>query len=269
LAFVLFALTMLLLMAQGASAQGFRLFSMNSLEDGRAWNAVGRLEIAGKAFCTGALIEPNIVLTAAHCLYDSGTGDLVPVEEIQFLAGWRNGRASAYRLVRRAVHHPDYTFADKANAARIRNDVALLELQHPIRNTTIAPFETGESPRVGDELGVVSYAHDRSEAPSLQETCDVLARQQGALIMSCDVDFGASGSPVFRFVDGAPQIVSGVSGKANVSGRKVSLGTSLTEPLALLRAQLSAGNGFKQVSSAHAPATLSSRGSSGAKFVRP
>ncbi|MAE89375.1 MAG: trypsin, partial [Pelagibaca sp.] len=83
---------------------------MQSREDGRPWQAVGRLELAGKAFCTGALIAPDMVLTAAHCLFDAETGARIPADKIQFLAGWRNGRAAAYRRVRRAVAHPSYDF---------------------------------------------------------------------------------------------------------------------------------------------------------------
>lgn len=37
------------------------------------WNAVGRLNVNG-GFCTGALIEPDLVVTAAHCVYVARTG---------------------------------------------------------------------------------------------------------------------------------------------------------------------------------------------------
>ena len=107
----------------------------------------------------------------------------------------------------------------------MRNDIALLQLQRPIRNTTVTPFETDERPRKGAKIGVVSYAHDRSEAPSLQEVCAVMARQEGVLVMSCDVDFGSSGAPVFSFEGGSPRIVSVISAKAEVSGERVSLGS--------------------------------------------
>lgn len=256
-------LSVFLMLSPAAWAQGLNLFSMDSIEKGRQWEAVGRLEIAGRAFCTGALIAPDLVLTAAHCLYDSKTNDLVPIEDIQFLAGWRNGRAAAYRYVKKGVHLPEYTYSGQPGPDRVRNDIALLKLQHPIRNTTVQPFETDARPEPGDDIGVVSYAHDRSEAPSLQEMCQVITRQEGMLVMSCEVDFGASGSPVFSFVSGQPRIVSVVSSKAEAQGQKISLGTALQEPLQKLRILISDDQTFRSVEQA------SSRMNTSAKFVKP
>ena len=65
--------------------------------------------------------------------------------------------------------HPDYIFDGIVSSERVRNDLALLELDRPINNTTVTPFGTAARPRKGDQVGVVSYAKDRSEAPSLQK----------------------------------------------------------------------------------------------------
>lgn len=264
-------LGMLSVLATAAVGQGVGLQRLDSLDDARKWEAVGRLDVDGKGFCTGALIAPRLVLTAAHCLFDSQTKQRIDHSKVQFLAGWRNGRAGAYRDVRRAVVHPDYVFDGDVSSERVRNDLALLELQRPIRNTTIQPFETAARPRPGDAVGVVSYARDRSEAPSLQEVCKVLAQQDGVLVTDCSVNFGSSGAPIFRFSEDAAEIVSVVSAKAEVEGKNVSLGTSLGATLELLRAELVAGKGVFDNGSARRKRVLVGQigQSTGAKFVKP
>ncbi len=257
----LFLTVMAMCLPMAAIADG-GLFSMGSREDGRAWEAVGRLELAGKAFCTGALIAPDLVLTAAHCLYDAQSGARVPVDRIQFLAGWRSGRAAAYRRARRAVIHPDYVFDASEKTERVRRDLALIELQLPIRNTTIHPFRLAPAPMTGADLSVVSYAHDRSEAPSLQGLCQILAKEHRMLVLSCQVDFGSSGSPVFSFVDGEPRIVSVISAKAQAMGREVSLGAELGDSLDILRQAL-AGDSVRLTLDAGV------RRDTGAKFITP
>lgn len=266
-----FAMLVAACAAQTAVAQDAALRSLENGIDAKAWEAVGRLDINGTGFCTGALITPKLVLTAAHCLFDKTTSRRLDGAKIEFLAGWRNGRAGAYRDVARAVVHPDYIYEAEPNPDRVRNDLALLELSHPIRNTSIRPFKTAARPHTGDLVGVVSYAQDRAEAPALQEQCKVLARQEGVLVTSCSANFGASGAPIFVFDGKEAQIVSVVSAMAEVGGEAVSLGTALDEPLAVLQEGLVAGETLRMGAGSENVRIKvgNSARKTGAKFVKP
>ena len=87
--------------------------------------------------------------------------------------------------------------------------------------------------------------------------------------MSCDVDYGASGSPVFSFDDkGDPRIVSVVSAMAEIHGKKVALGASLDEPLAMMREALANGASLANQTRVEMFSTGQNR-DTGAKFASP
>lgn len=267
----LFFLFLVLILTTEGQSQETNLRSLLTGDDSRGWRAVGRLNIGEDGFCTGSLIADNLVLTAAHCVFDAETGERIPEQDIQFLADWRGGRASAYRGVKRALVHPGFANFEKSFVDRVAYDVAILELDQPIRNGSITPFTTDARPNAGAEVGVVSYALNREESPSLQEVCHVLARQNGSLILSCEVDFGSSGAPIFVIENGQPRIVSVVSAMAKVKDQPVALGTALELPLAELMAMRGQSDG---VFGTPAPVVrrltvTESHSQSGAKFLRP
>lgn len=274
---ILLSLALLLCSAVTAQAQSSGLQALSTGNDARGWEAVGRLDIVGKGFCTATLIEADLVLTAAHCLYETDSQVLVEPDEIQFLAGLRNGRPEAARGISQMLIHPAYTrggLAEGADVRALRYDIALLVLSQPIQRSRIEPIEVSNSVSNGTEVGVVSYAQDREDVPSLQKLCNVLGEQGGTLIMDCDINFGASGAPVFRYEAGQARLVSVVSAMAELDGAQVALGPDLARPLPMMLNEVAAlrGAGLPRGTERPTGARVirpGERADTGALFVRP
>ena len=265
---ILAALAVLLGLTAAATAQDADLVPLRTGEESRGWEGVGRLDIGTSGFCTAALIRDRLLLTAAHCVYDQD-GRPIEAAELTFNAGLRGGRAEAVRGITRYVAHPGYVWTGRtARGSNVAMDIAVLELDQPIRRMRIQPFDVAADPLVGDRIGVVSYGRDRANDASLQDVCEVLGRDGGVVVMTCAVEHGSSGAPVFTLQNGKPRIVSVVSAMAEMGAQHVSLGTSLNQPLTeLLRHFESIGparpGGTQRV------LTLTERNDTGAKFVRP
>jgi len=236
----LIALLFLLASTAAATAQDSRLQTLSTLDASRGWQAVGRLNIGAQSFCTATLVAPDKVLTAAHCLFDRATGERVADGQMTFHAGWRTGRAEASRGIRASVVEAGFHFTRGETLDRVASDLALLQLDQPIRLPQVRPFAIDSgSPAQGAPVAVVSYARDRSEAPSLQDRCAVLdQRRDGVMVLSCAIDFGASGAPVFTSEGGETRIVSVLSAMASSEGQTVALGMRLEGRLHALEARL-------------------------------
>jgi protease YdgD len=269
-------------LAGGAAAQeNSGLDELTTRDELRGWEPVGRVDVENGGFCTGALIAADLVLTAGHCVIDSD-GSPIDAGRMTFRAGFSYGTSIAESPVLRTIVDADYRNVDPAPVAVIQRDVALLQLAVPIPSSVISPFAVA-SPGNGDEVSVVSYAQGREEALSWQRVCQVLGREEGLVVVDCDVTFGASGAPVLDRSGYRAKIVSIISAGGNHEGKPIAFGMELPGIVDQLKAALRRGeatsvarveevgdNGVSALPGMPGKRiTLGGGSDTGAKFVKP
>ncbi len=161
--------------AGAATAEG-ALTALTTGDDVSGWPGRWPDRHRRKRVCTGALIAPDLVLSAAHCVYDRETGALIGPSGFIFwqacgTAGPRPiAMSGAFWRIRLSKCRMAAAFT------RSINDVALLALDQPIRSTEVIPFEVDAEDAGGGVIGIVSYAFDRAEVPSLEQLCEKSCR---------------------------------------------------------------------------------------------
>ncbi|MDJ0823975.1 MAG: serine protease [Rhodobacter sp.] len=261
-------LCVFLLVPATAAAQTTGLKRLTLRQDLLGFEAVGRLDLGDAAYCSGVLIAPDIVLTAAHCVGRVATGQ-VAIDKVRFRSGLRDGEAVAERRAKAVALHPGYRIGGPMTLRNIRNDVALVQLDSAIPAATAAPFRVDRLPGPNRAVSVVSYARGRSEALSWQGECRVLGRRAELFAFNCDVTFGASGAPVFDRSGGRARIVSLISAGSRATDGVVAFGMELPAAVAQLQRALRTGNGVSTGVRKPTAEELARRATGGAKFVRP
>lgn len=250
-----------------AIAQSDGLRRLSDRDDLLGWEAVGRLDTAQGGFCTATLIASDLVLTAAHCVFDGMR--LRQPGELTFRAGLRDGVAIAQRDVVAFAVPDAYQRQAGMSMDNVPHDVALLRLSTPITSTDADPFILHQGAVEGSEISVTSYAEGRAEALSRQRSCRIVAQQPPLMAFDCNVSFGSSGAPVFVSNGTRGRIVSIISGGVRLDGTLVSVGMALPDVVAGLKADLRRQGASPSSPGVRRLGAGDGRASSGAKFVRP
>lgn len=256
-----------LMMPGFALSQSTGLTRLTDRDDLLGWEAVGRLDLNGIGYCTATLIAPDLVLTAAHCVYDKRTGAPIAPAQMLFRAGLRDGVSVAERHITQVAAPPEYVSGGRHTMQQVRNDVALLRLGAPITSADADPFVLHTGPVRRETVSVNSYGQGRSDALSRQRRCHIVAQSDDLLAFDCDVTFGSSGAPVFTTPGQRGRILSLISGGGTVGGRDVALGMALPEIVSRLKTQMRVQ--ATQPAARVRRLSVGAQNNTGAKFVKP
>lgn len=162
---------------------------------------ISSLTLQGETACSGTLIEPNKVLTAAHCF----------VFNTVLAASVSSGDTVV--AVSKIATHPNVQINNISSA--LFNDVAVLTLSRSLSNSTL-PLLVSTSPEIGDNIGINGFGLDEIGALGTSKG--------GAMIISnvtsnhIFADFDGSGANTCNGDSGGPATITLSGGQVAIIG---------------------------------------------------
>ncbi len=196
----------LVIWAAGAAHAADRRVAVDPNEP--PWIAIAKVQTNIGEHCSGVLIAPSVVLTAAHCLYNPRTRALLQPVSLHVLFGYQR---DAYRWHRQVAHITVGPGFDGSKGPAQPSDWARLELAEPVPVLPLPLSEGGVS--AGMVVALAGYNQDRAQLLMADPACHVLRvglLPGGARFLAhdCAATRGTSGAPLLARQDGGWTVIA-------------------------------------------------------------